>query len=703
MSPEQAAGDKGLDARTDVYSLGAVLYEMLAGETPFTGPTPQAIIAQRFSSAPPSLRKKRSSVPEALDQAVQKSLATVPADRYATAADFARALQLPTTPTGETVAAAPAVTAAPVTTAPVSRPRRTPVAAITLALGFFIGLGVLFAWRRNHPAADDAAGPKRVAVLPFENLGDSADAYFADGITDEVRGKLSELSGLAVIARASSNQYRNTTKAPQEIARELGADYLLTATVRWEKAAGRASRVRVSPELTQVAPGAAPTTRWQQGFDASLTEVFQVQAEIAGKVASALNVALGDSARQGLATRPTANLEAYDAYLKARTEGGSNDPQTLRRVIAHYERAVALDSTFAEAWARLSRIRSLLYLQGTPTPELAAQAKAAAERARVLAPGHPATWLALGTYYASVLLDNRQAVGAYETGLKLAPNNSDLLADMAATELALGNVEAALESFTRLAVLDPRRLGAQAGRASALLGLRRYADAESAADLALALAPTALHIIQLRAIVELQQGDLAAARGVIRSAAASVDRAALLAYLAVYQDLYWVLEDTDQQQLLSFPLSAFDGDRALWGLVLTQVYHQRGDAARVRVYADSARLALEAQLRETPGDAQRQTLRGLALAYLGRKAEAIAAGERGAALVPISRDAQYGPYLQHQLARIYLLVGEPEKALDRIEPLLKIPYFLTPGWLRIDPTFASLRGNPRFERLIAGT
>jgi TolB-like protein len=702
MSPEQAAGDKALDARSDVYSLGTVLYEMLAGEPPFTGPTAQAIIAQRFSSAAPSVRKKRSSVPEAVDQAVQRALAMVPADRYATAADFARVLQ-PASVSGATPVEMVATSARPASQPPVQVRRRIPVAAAALALGFLIGLGVLFAWRRSHAGADDSTGPKRVAVLPFENLGDSADAYFADGITDEVRGKLSELSGLAVIARASSNQYRNTTKAPQEIARELGADYLLTATVRWEKAAGRASRVRVIPELTRVAPGAAPTTTWQQGFDASLTEVFQVQAEIAGKVASALNVALGDSARQELATRPTANLEAYDAYLKGRTTGGSNDPQTIRRIIAHYERAVALDSTFAEAWARLSRVRSYLYLNGTPTPALAAQAKAAAERARVLAPGHPATWLALGTYYASVLLDNRQAIGAFQTGLKLSPNNPDLLFEMAAAEVALGNVEPALESFSRLAVLDPRSMPAQSGRAGALLLLRRYAEAAPAADVALALNPASLSLIQQRATVALAQGDLPGARAVMRAAATRVDRDALLAYFAVYQDLYWVLDEAEQQQLLSLPLSAFDGDRALWGLVLTQVYHQRGDAARARVYADSARLALEAQLRETPGDAQRQTLRGLALAYLGRKGEAIAAGEGGAALVPISRDAQYGPYLQHQLARIYLLVGEHEKALDRLEPLLKIPYYLSPGWLRIDPDFAALKANPRFERLIAGS
>ena len=326
MSPEQAAGDKAVDARTDVYSLGAVLYEMLAGEPPFTGPTAQAIIAKRFSGEVPRVRQARPSVPEHVDAAVSRALAPVAADRFETVEDFARAL-------GSAAATSPALATAPepasVTgaTAPTrvttphptpSAGRRVPLAAVTLVLGFLVGLGVLFAWRRAHPGADDSPGPKRLAVLPFENLGDSATEYFADGITNEVRGKLSQVSGLAVIARASSNEYRKTTKAPQEIARELGADYLLTATVQWEKTAGGPSRVRVSPELIRVEPGAAPTTKWQQPFDASLTDVFQVQADIATKVASALNAALGDSVRRELAAKPTANLAAYDAYLKGR-------------------------------------------------------------------------------------------------------------------------------------------------------------------------------------------------------------------------------------------------------------------------------------------------------------------------------------------------------------------------------------------------
>jgi TolB-like protein len=228
-------------------------------------------------------------------------------------------------------------------------------------------------------------------------------------MTDEVRGKLSQVGGLAVIARTSSNEYRKTTKLPQQVARELGADYLLTATVRWEKVAGGPSRVRVSPELMRVEPGAAPTTKWQQAFDASLTDVFQVQADIASKVASALDVALGDSARHQLAAKPTANLAAYDAYLKGEAlleVKGTLDPATQRQVIGLYEQAVALDPGFVAAWANLARARARLYLNSTPTPELAAQAREAVERTQPIGPDQPDAAWALGDYSANVLLDN---------------------------------------------------------------------------------------------------------------------------------------------------------------------------------------------------------------------------------------------------------------------------------------------------------
>jgi tetratricopeptide (TPR) repeat protein len=206
--------------------------------------------------------------------------------------------------------------------------------------------------------------------------------------------------------------------------------------------------------------------------------------------------------------------------------------------------------------------------------------------------------------------------------------------------------------------------------------------------------------MQFRAKVDLAQGDLAGAQSVIRNAATGGDTAALVTFLA-QSHIGWALDSVYERILQRLPPSAFDGDRGEWGSVMAQEYAVRGDGARARAYADSARLAYEAHLKVSPNDANLHAQRGVALAYLGRRSEAVAEGERGVALVPMAVDAFSGPAYLLQLARIYMLVGEQEKALDLLERLLKLPSYLSPGWLRIDPNFASLRGNPRFERLIA--
>jgi tetratricopeptide (TPR) repeat protein len=182
-----------------------------------------------------------------------------------------------------------------------------------------------------------------------------------------------------------------------------------------------------------------------------------------------------------------------------------------------------------------------------------------------------------------------------------------------------------------------------------------------------------------------------------------VDLPTFVAYIATYWDLYWALAPEQRALVKRLTPAAFDGNAATWGLALAGVCEVDGDMRRAAAYADSARIAIEQQLTATPEDAQLHVLLGLALAYLGRKDAAIREGERGVAMKPVTSDAQSGPYFQHQLARIYLLLGDQEKALDTLEPLLRIPYYLSPGWLRIDPTFDPLRKNPRFLKLVEGT
>ena len=714
MSPEQANGDQRIDARTDVYSLGCVLYELLAGEAPYSGATSQVILMKRLTEPVPSVRRLRPSVPESVDQAIQRALAPVPADRFQSAGQLAQALQ-PTvvTPTGmpTMVTSGPAAAgsfapapAAPTTVAAPSEPRprrRIPLAALTLGLGFAVGLGVLFAWRRSHEAPEATAGAHVLAVLPFENLGDSSTNYFADGVTDAVRGKLSALPGLQVIASRSSNEYRHSTKGLAQIARELGADYLLIGRIRWAKAPDGTSRVEVSPELVAAVPGGAATTKWQQPFDAAITDVFQVQADIAGKVASALDLALGANQQQTLAEKPTQNLAAYDAYLKGEASQGLiiQDPPTLRTAITQYERAVTLDPGFILGWAQLSRANATYYYNVTPTPAGAEAARQAAERAMALAPGRPESQLALGQYLEFVLREHQRALAAFEDGLKAAPDNTELLTSAALTEQGLGRWDAALKHLERAQALDPRSAVTARRLSQTLIRLRRYPDAIAAADRGLAVAPTNLDLLENKAMAYLGQGDLAGAQAVVRAAPAEVEPTALVAAFGNYWDLGWALDEAQQQLLLRLPAGAYDNDQGTWGGVAAQVYYLRGDLDKARIYADSGRAGYAETLEATPDDPQRRVFLGLMLAYLGRKADAVREGERAVSLMPVSRDGYMGPYLMHQLARIYTIAGEPDKAVDELEPLLKMPYYLSPGWLRIDPNFAPLRNNPRFRKL----
>jgi Flp pilus assembly protein TadD len=335
------------------------------------------------------------------------------------------------------------------------------------------------------------------------------------------------------------------------------------------------------------------------------------------------------------------------------------------------------------------------------SPALAEGARHAAERALALAPTRPEGHQALGLYYL-VLKDHPRALTEASTALALAPGNAELLGDVGTAEAFVGRWEAARGHLEQAARLDPRSIRPAQFLGYVLLYTRHYPEAEQTLDHALQLMPANLFARHTRARVALAQGDLTGAQAVLRAAPKEVDPTALVAFVATYNDLVWVLDEAQQRLLLRLTPSAFDDDRSVWGAALMETYAVRGDSGKARAYADSARLAIEQLLRAAPQNASLHVFHGIDLAYLGQKAAAIREGKRGVALLPIRRDAIEGPYLQHYLGRIYILVGEPEKALDQLEPLLKIPYYLSPGWLRIDPNFAPLRGNPRFERLMAG-
>ena len=700
MSPEQLRG-LPVDHRTDIFSFGALFYELLSGRKAFKRDSASDTIAAILKEEPPELTTTGRAISPALDHVVRHCLEKNPDDRFASAKDVAFALSEASGATTLTTGTQ-AVVAAP---APRSK-RWIAVAGAGIVVALTAGLLLTRGGSRRAARASTAGGGtiERVAVLPFENLGSPEDDYFADGIADEIRGKLTSLPGVQVIARGSSTPYKKTNKTPKQIAEELNVQYLLTATVRSDKSGG-ATRVQVRPELVDVSQPDTPTSKWQQTFDAPLTDVFKVQSDIASQVAQSLGVALGATQQRRLQDRPTENMAAYEAFLKGEEAGSGhtrNDVPSIRKSLAYYEQAVQLDPGFAQAWSELSIARSLLYANGKPSPELKSQAREAADKALALAP--EAEWgpVALASYHRLVDVNPSAALAVLERATDRFPGNAELVRMIGNNEVNLGRFDAGLAHLREAQNMDPRSLLVLQSLVRAQLALRRYTEARQTDDLALALSPGNLSLIMSRAITFLGEGNLESARASIAETAKSDDQRSLVAYFANVNDLGWILTDSQKELLQTLTPADFDGDEAAHAISLMQLEWWKGEVAGARRWAEKARQALEEQLRANPEDDMRHGLLGWALAYLGRSEEAIREGRRAVEMKPVSKDAFIGPYNLELLSKIYVVTGEPDKAIDTLEQLLDVPNPVSGRRLAIDPNYAPLRGNPRFQKLIAG-
>jgi TolB-like protein/Flp pilus assembly protein TadD len=652
------------------------------------------MIARRFTEDAEPVRKHRPSVAESIDHALQRALARTAADRFPTARGFADALAIPTVTTG-----AIAQTVTTVTTAPKSL--RRPV-LIALVAGLLIGGGFLFAWssrggdERAATADSESARAIRIAVIPFVNLGDTADAYFADGVTDAVRGKLAGIDGFAVIARGSSEEYRGSVKSPTQIADELDVDYLLTGTVRWVKQADGTSRVQVRPELVEIGDGTAQT-RWDEPFNAPLTDVFEVQEQIAGQVSGALNVALGTPEQQRLAERPTANIEAYNLFLRAEEAVLANDPASVRRAVSLYELAVARDSSFGIAWARLAANRAFLRAI-SPNGPSREQVRDALDRAMALAPDAPETYRARYGYADLVEGDRPGAVAVAEEGLRRYPNETNLLRNLGLSKVILGDAAAGAGLLQRAVALDPRNPGPARGLGQAKMLMGRFEEAREPLGRVVELVPNDHAAVLLLMLTWLGQGDLAGARRLINSMHPPDGRPGLLAHTAMYGDYYWLLDAAQQDTVMGLGVDAFDGDAGSRALVSAQVLHSRGDTAGARRFAEIAQREFE-RASVSSQDPQLPALAGFAVALQGRSAEARSRLARALAATS-EADADIQSYNFELTARAAMLAGDRDAAIAALERFVAVGVPTVRGRIKVHPEFAPLRVNPRFQRIV---
>lgn len=587
--------------------------------------------------------------------------------------------------------------------------RATTLSTVAVAFGIVIVVGAVgyaVSGRRGmvSGAEPPIADRKMLAVLPFENLGPPDDDYFADGLTEVIATRLSGIRGLGVIARQSAIQYKKTTKTPREIAAELGVQYILAGTVRWESAPGTPSRIRVSPTLIRVADG---TQLWAEQYDTVLAGVFAVQSALAERVVRALDITVTEPERQALVARPTDNLPAYEVYMRgwdARARGF--DPADLKRAAEMFERATTLDPGFASAYAELTLVDLLLYNNYVDRTEARlAGARAALTRALRLDPNLPEGRLALGWYYAWHLHDWARARAEFQRIQRLQPNYGRVVEPLADVARRQGHWKESLAYYHTALELNPRSAILSASIGDVYIALRRYPEALAVYDRGLEIAPQSVDLRFTKAMIYLSQtGDLAASRRLLPDVSENMAPTGVEFLVTTLADVVPLLDDAQQAKVLQLGPAALDGDTAGLALAEAMVYRMRGQEVVARVYFDSARVALEASLGGREDEYGRLTcMLGIALAGLGRNDEALREGKRAVETLSVSKDAMEGPLMLANLARIYVLLGERDKAIDQVELVLSRPGPLSANWLKADPFWDLLRASPRFQRLVAAS
>ena len=687
MSPEQARGG-ATDERSDIWSFGCVLYEMLTGVTPFKGDTVSDTLANILQSDP-DWQVLPQNTPANIRILLRRCLDKDP-NRRLRDIGYAR---IEISETLSTQAGVP-----PVTVRAQSRKMAMIIGAAIIIVLFAIAERFILQ-QQTRPSSKEI----RMVVLPFENLGLAEDDYFTDGITEEITSRLSAIHSLGVISRISATQYKNSNKTIRQIGEELSVEYVLEGTVRWERPSDGPSQVRVTPQLIRVSDD---THLWSDRYDAVLANIFHVQSDIAGKVAKELDIALLEPERQVIESRPTENMEAYEYYLRGNEYfHRSTLGDDLTMAMQLYEKAVEIDPAFTLAYARLSEVHANMYWHYYDHSEQRlALAKQAVDKAFELNPELPEVHLALGHYYYHCHLDYDRALEQFDIARISQPSNGDLLSFIGFVQRRQGKFEQALVHIKKASELDPLSPEIAFELADTYMLARNYPEAEYYYKRA-GLSPDLPWPYANGGWLYLRwQGDIQKARAAFEQVSWKSG------YLEHPYDLlksvlFDVFEKKYQaalENLSSVKLESFDTQFLFIPkeLLFAQISGLMGNQQSEKAYYESARNILEAKIKELPEDSRFHSSLGIAYAGLGLKDDAIREGELATNLLPVSKEAWRGAFRIDDLARIYVMVGEFDAAIDKLEFLLDVPSELTVPLLRLDPSWDPLRNHPRFKKLV---
>ncbi len=678
MSPEQARG-LPVDGRSDIWSLGVLLYEMVAGHPPFSGETNTDVITSVLHKDPPPPAR---STPRSLWRIIRRCLAREARERFPTAAELRERLLEVQAETSST-----------------RKHARETMAVFGL---FVVALAAVLLWR--SPNQPSFSGRPSIAVLPFQNLSTgTSDVHFAEGVEDEILTRLSKIGGLRVISRTSTQKYQSKPDDVKKIGRELNVAHLVEGNVQ---KLGRMVRVNV-----QLIRADRDEHLWAETYTRSWDDIFKIEGDIAGAIAQQLKVKLTGTEEKAVADQPTRSAAAYEAYRRGLALESAQPAAEAPYIQAalEYEKAVAADPKFVLAWARLGMARSFLnsYLVDTKVSS-PAMAKAAVDEAMRLGPERGESWSALGSYRYRVLRDYRGALQAFEEARRHLPNDSVALLLSAFLERRLGQWDKALEDCRQVISLDPRNLShVHSAANSILIPLRRFTEAQQMFDRELEIVPHDEDVMADKAFLFQAQGRLTeASEQLSQIPSESTTKLVLITRIRQMALERRFSEAADQLQsylttITAEPRSPLAGDtiQLMTELGFLQDWAGRTSAARETFTQVVAALAHDPpeQLPITP----KRLPCYLALAYagLGEKDQALGHAQR--ALEDYRGDTVDQPFAEIVLAQIQARFGERDAALAALPQLLQAPGGLTTGALRFDPLWDPLRHDARFQKLVA--